>query len=392
MDESNSEVVLEEPSETARILDSVEIQSDIVEKPRLHFSEYGTKSLDVFESNLDGSKESEGDAVVAVVRCWNKGEEDIQRFIERVNKIKANIPRLEGVVIVLNQEQETGITEQAIEKLAANSSVPLLPISVEKFSWTAGLNSGVAVINETCLGKGISTDKVRVMNMSFDTDLEEAELEKTNQQMGRNDYIFTARKTSQHESPFEDHLDEEGIWEKFKEILRNPNGTELSELSYVMRNTYNVIKLSDIVEMGGFNPMCNGDSRKFSPASPRPENFYKHNANDVKVSIKGMEDAEFFMRYILKALRHNELSTMKKFKQAFAEPVLYEDESWDKLSELKKIKKISNEMQALSLIISGLATKEYVPTKQEGVGKVVGLVKDFYVPKQMQDFYLRKAA
>jgi hypothetical protein len=62
----------------------------------------------------------------------------------------------------------------------------------------------------------------------------------------------------------------------------------------------------------------------------------------------------------------------------------------NKLHELKKIKKIGNEMTALSLIISGLASRESVRVGKNGERINVGLAKKMNVPKSMQDFYLRK--
>ncbi len=386
----------------AELLRSIEIESGAGgSKPHLALSEFGEQGMSSLDAALSSAKEVKEDKepmVVAIVRCWNKSATDLKEFIERVRKIKENIPGLQGVFLSVNQEGDKGgVTEKNLQELLAESPeapVPIIPLSIENYTWTSGLNSATAVLNELCLRDGVGRDDVRVMNLSFDTDLDPEELKKTDQLIKERDYVFTARKTSTGESPFEGggngKTQGEKIWEKFTEILRDPNSTDLSELAYSMRNTFNVIKLSDVVAMGGFNPMANGEARKFSPASPNPAFFYNYDARDVKVSIKGMEDAEFFMRLILNALKQGDISVLKEFRKSFDEPVLYEDKSWDKLGELKKIRKISNEMIALSLILSGMATKEYSSTARPGEKRVTGLVKDFYVPKAMQDFYLRR--
>ncbi|MFZ2187138.1 MAG: hypothetical protein WAV46_00720 [Candidatus Moraniibacteriota bacterium] len=387
--EQPAESFLEAPPEhIQRILDTVNLETEEQEKPRLHVSAYAGEQFAALEEAFDGLTPETGPAVIAVVRCWNKKEKDLQEFLERIEKFKQQIPGLQGVLMIINKDGEKGnTTEENLQTLLgqAHGSLPVVPLQVEHYSWTAGLNAGASVLNELCLEKGIDRKSLRVANISFDTDLDEAELEKCNAAIQENEFVITARKTSDGASPFVKGHEEQELWNRFKEMLRMPKAAKLSELAYTMRNTFNVIALDDIIAMGGFNPLCNGEaftSNRSEPLSQmkRPE----------EVAIAGMEDIEFFMRLIFRALQNDKTSTLKELKAAMDNPVFYRDTAWENLHELKKIDKIGNEMVALSLILSELSGKRTMPTRNEGETKTVGLVKDFYVPRIMQDFALRK--
>lgn len=384
----------EQPKESWEgLVKSVEFLGE--QKPRIEISDYAAIRLDVFEQDLQREAVKHEPTVVAVVRCWKKDLPALEKFQAEINHIYQEVPSLKGVFLVINKDADAGSTEKNLTHMAASEGgVPIIPIAVERYTWTAGLNSAASVLNEICLRNAIDRESVKVMNMSFDVHIEDAELEKIRDSVHNNDYAFTARETTEGDSPFDKKeaqaLGKE-IWEKFAAILRDPHSSDLSQLSYMMRNTFNIIKLSDVVKLGGFNPLTNGKARKFSPAAPNPAFFTHYDPKEMKVSIQGMEDIEFFMRLVLGALKHNEVSVIKALRKAFSNPILYQDTSWNELKELKKISKISGEMTALSLILSGVASREYAPTPQPGMKRTIGLTRDFYVPEAMQDFRLRKS-
>jgi|GEM_PF-4890996 SAM-dependent methyltransferase len=372
-----------------RIIDRVNIDVENQRKPQLSASEYSREQFSILEKSFDGSLLEEGPSVVGVVRCWNKKEKDLAEFLERIERFKQGIPSLKGVLLIINKDGEKSgsVTEESLKAALDQRSVsiPVVPLQVEGYSWTAGLNAGAAVLNEMCLERSISRKDLRVANFSFDTDLDEEGLKQCNANIQENTLVVTARKTSDGRSPFIAGHGGGELWERFTTMLRSPKAAKLSELAYTMRNTFNVISLQDIISMGGFNPLCNGDT--FS--SNRPEPFLQMRRSE-EVAIAGMEDIEFFMRFIFRALKKGDISALKELRTAMDTPVFYRDTSWEDLHELKKIDKIGNEMVALSLILSELSGKKAMPTQNAGETKTVGLVKDFYVPRVMQDFALRK--
>lgn len=372
-----------------KILDTINIEMEGQKKPKLSASEYAGEQFSDLEKSFDSLSLEKGPSVVAVVRCWNKKEKDLAEFLERIERFKQSMPSLRGVLLVINKDGEKNgsVTEESLKMALGqmNISVPVVPLQVEGYSWTAGLNSGAAVLNEMCLEKGIDRKDLRVANFSFDTDLDEEGLKKCSDSIQENEFVVTARKTSDGESPFVSGHGGGELWDRFKKMLRSPRAAKLSELAYTMRNTFNVIALEDIISMGGFNPLCNGEA--FTSNHPEPLSQMKR---PEEVAIAGMEDIEFFMRLVFRALQKGDVSMLKELRTAMDDPVFYRDTSWENLHELKKIDKIGNEMIALSLILSELSGKKTFPTQNAGETKTIGLVKDFYVPRVMQDFALRK--
>jgi len=367
------------------ILKGVELKDRNESKPWLSVSDFWIQELSKLEENIQWW------GVVAVVRCWNKSEDDIASFLERVQKIYKYIPHLKWIFVSINFDaEEQGLTQQNLQRvLSVNPmDLPIIPINIHGYSWTSWLNAPVAILNELSKNQNVDTALIRVMNLSFWVDIPEEELVKLSQNIKENKYVITARRTSDQDTPF---VSQRELWEKFKWILRSPNETDLTELAYTMRNTFNVIPLQDIVKLWGFNPLCNGDSREFNTTQPSP--FYKHIwvSKETKVTIRWMEDSEFFMRLILSSLHSWDISMLKEFKQAMESVVYYDDYDWNKMHELKKIWKIWNEMNALSLIISGLATRESIHNPKTWEFKTLQLLKDLSLPTLMQDFYLRKS-
>jgi hypothetical protein len=348
-----------------------------VEKPSISFSDFGVREFRNLESSLDGEG-GEQMNIFAVVRCWNKSEQDLVDFLKKVQNIRKSIPHLKGVFISVNSDGEKdNLTESNLEKAmkAVTLGIPVVPIGVKNYSWTAGLNAPVAMLNEVCLGKQIDLEKVRVMNMSFGVEISDEDLKKCNKELSDGRYILTARMTADASSPFAQRGSGQELWNKFKSIMRNPNEADLAELAYTMRNTMNIIPLADIVRLGGFNPVCNGKTRHFE-------------GGEREVTIQGMEDAELFMRLILSALRSGDMYILKNLRRSMDNPIFYNDIDWNRMHEVGKIRKIGNEMKALALIMSGKAGKDSVPNVNGG-REVVSLDGDMHIPESRQDFRLR---
>lgn len=353
-------------SRLENLLEKIEVEGEKETTPKIIFSDYGLEGLGELSRDLEGPNQEQ---LVAVIRCWNKNTDQLKDLSSRIKKMKEHLPGLAGVFLIINNEGEKGnATEESLELAGGEASfgVPIVPFRVENYTWTAGLNSGVALLNEISKEKGLDENKIRVVNMSFDTDLTEDELDKLNKEIEAQRFVFTERETGDGKPP----ISERGgkLWEKFVALLRKPEEANLAEISYAMRNTFNVIKLSDVVEMGGFNPVCNGvhgsDDRKSKKSILKSVDFPVP-GEDPREYIKGMEDAEFFMRLILKALQEGGVRTLKDIRESFDDPVVYEDRSWTRFQETERVNKIINDMISAGLIFQGKVTDKYVLPESE---------------------------
>jgi len=380
-------------NEVKELIDErLNISDENKKKPSISISSFWAEEFKSLENEFK-LENFDGVGVVAVVRCWNKSKNELIDFLNKIEKFKKNIPNLKWVFVSINNDwEEDNFTESNLRGAIweVSTSIPIVPIGVDLYSWTAWLNAPVSLMNEICIGNWINLENIRMMNLSFWVDISEDQLSECNSNISENKYILTARKTSDSENPFQDKWGSKELWDKFINIFRFPNEADLTELAYTMRNTFNVIPLSDIINLWGFNPLCNGESREFSTNNPNP--FFNHigKKKETKVVIRWMEDAEFFMRLILEAISSGKVSIIKELKKSMDNPIFYDDNDWKNTHELKKIRKVGNEMQALWLIISGLATKEVIPTWNNGEHRVIWLTKWMYIPKWMQDFYLNK--
>ncbi len=344
------------------MISSIEQSGERGIRPRIHLSELGLKQTNVLETKFEQAKSEASAIVVAIVRCWNKDEDAIKLFAEKMKVLKEKIPGLQGVLMSINQKEDAGVTEKSLKAISANTSeLDLVPLQIENYSLTAGLNSGAALINELCLQKKINRDRVRILNLSFDVELTPNELEQISELINQDArYIFTVREDEADVSQPRNDIPA-NRFEALAKIIRNPESANLTELVPLSRNTLSIYKLMDVVDLGGFNPNCNGQKVE----SPTGE----------EVSIRGMEDHELWMRTILRALKENKISVIKDLKKSLDNPVTYNDADWSKMSDEQRAAKLKNEKEAIRQIFAGLASKALD-------GQVI--------PVEKQDFILTK--
>lgn len=328
----------------------IEITNPSIIYPSIEVSQTTRDVFPDFINSIEEAGKNNKPITFAVVRCWNKDENSVSEFLDRVNSLKDSMPSLRGVILSINHDQDRNdITENSLVLACRQKKpeVPILPLRIKGYSWTSGLNVGVALMKEIAEEKQIDTEAIKMLNMSFDVVLEKSEIDKMRSFSETQKYLFTVRKTSEDKPPFE--LTSKNLWYKFKTVLREPLNSNLFELVYAARNTFNLIPLIDLIDLGGFNPLCDGKERplKNAKSGSKPEN--------PTFSIKGMEDSEFFMRLFLNALKTGKIETIKLFKKSFENPVLYSDPSWQRIGEIDRFKKISNETDALNKIVNNLA-------------------------------------
>jgi len=321
----------------------IEITDFPGEYPSIEISDTTKRIFPDFINSIEKASGDEKPIIVAVVRCWNKDEKSVVEMLDRVDEIKESLPGLRGVILAINYDQDKdNMTENSLIEVRKQreTSVPILPLRINKYSWTSGLNVGVALMNEIAKEKNINKETIKMLNMSFDANIEKEEVEKMKRLSDEQKYVFTVRKTSEDKPPFE--LDQNKLWGKFKVMMREPMNSNLFELVYAMRNTLSLVPLTDLIDFGGFNPLCDGKER--------------HLKSGTKTySIKGMEDSEFYMRLFLDALKTGKTKIIKEFKKSLDEPVVYNDPSWQRIGEVDRFKKISNETDALNKIVNNLA-------------------------------------
>lgn len=363
---SNQEFELKQPN-IEDYKKKIEITDFPGEYPSIEISDATKKIFPDFMDSIEKASEGEKPIIVAVVRCWNKDEKSVVEMLDRVDDIKKSLPGLQGVILAINYDQDKdNITENSLVEVnkQRKTSVPILPLRIKGYSWTSGLNVGVALTNEIAKEKNIKTENVRMLDMSFDVIIEQEEIEKMKRLSEKQKYLFTVRKTSDNKLPIkEEDMSRDNLWGKFKTIMKTPMSSNLFELVYMMRNTFNLIPLDDLVDFGGFNPLCNGQDRPLDPDKPISKTF----------SIKGMEDSEFFMRLFLNAFKKTKTSVIREFVKSFDEPVFYNDPSWQTIGEVDRFRKISNETDALNKIVNNLAKS----ITDSGVNKI---------PVEQQDF------
>lgn len=307
--------------------------------PSIETSDFTRSSFEKFYNHFDNCK-TNTNIVVPLVRCWNKNNQDVSHFFERISKLKRNFPEIEGLIVAINYDKdEDNITENSIKEQLEKQKIdlPVLPLRINEYTWTSGLNVGVSLLNEIANQKNIDKENIKFMGMSFDVEMEDEEIQKMRNLSEKNRFILTIRKTTEETLPF--GIDKEELWGKLKHILRKPLESDLFELCYSMRNTLSLIKLSDLVDFGGFNPLCDGKKR-----------------GDLLIE-GGMEDSEFFLKIILNALKQGKISAMRDFKKAMENVVTYSDPSWRRATEPKKYRKISNEVKSLVKIANGETKK-----------------------------------
>lgn len=346
------------------VVDSMEIKSVESNHPTVEISDVGKKYFEPFREQVDSiNKDNPG--IFAVIRCWNKNEESFLTLCDEIDLIKESVPSLKGVIIAINnQGDKDNVTERSLETVVEKKglSVPIIPLKINKYTWTSGLNSGISFVNEIAKNDNVDIDNIRMLNMSFDASMEKDQLVRMNELLKEQKYVLTIRNTSESEAPFGKDKDE--IWGKFKKLLRNPMQSNLFELVYAMRNTFNVLPMSDLVSLGGYNPLCDGTERK----------VINNDGSAIEnVSVKGMEDSEFFMRLILKSINESKHSVLKEIKKATESPIAYNDPSWQRIGEIDRFKKISNETDALVKITSGIVHTSIRET-------------DMTIDRQSQDF------
>jgi len=317
-------------------------------EPRLEMDAVAIEQLEKF---LEQCKSGEP-KIVAVIRCWNKNQEELAALFSRLEKMRQIIPELGGVVVAINADQDKDQqTSVGIEEILTRDepSFPVVPLPVRGYTWTAGLNGPAALLHQASQAEHLSEDDILVFNLSFDVEFSDDELEKISKRFKNNEFIVTARR----------EIGEDDTRERRKEIARiitdvisHPEKKEeeysgsqeiLEKILSVARNTAAMIPLAEIIEMGGYNNFCN------KAGGQEDQDLYTRilleTFSEAKILEKlddlPVEEKEKIMRARKKA---------RKILEALRDSVGYQDPAWNKMPLDKRQAKIERETTSRRII------------------------------------------
>lgn len=372
---------------TEEILEKIQFPDK--DKPKARISDFGLDQYNHLLANLESTKSNSNEkAIIANIRGWNKEKATIvnkdgvkilglDNLLNNFNQVRKEIPYLKGAFLVIDQNKEQGDkTEKNLQELykETGSDFPIVPIYLDGYCWTSGLNIGAALAKQTALNENIDLERIMMMPYSFDVSLTNEELKKCKRLIDDGDeFFFTLRYTRDYHHPMAEQNranyelkipEDREVINKFKKLLKEPEKEEYDPLVYSMRNTFNFIPLSRLTEMGGWNPACSGDRYEFFTET---EDLSQRPAEDrigkKVIAVKGgMEDAEFFSRIIQKAARQlksknleersDGRKTFEGFLNCLKNPIFYEDASWKQIHEVARNQKTTRETSAFGKILA----------------------------------------
>ncbi len=280
-------------------------------------------------------------AIFLVVRCWNKDRNAMEQFLQKVKRMKEHMPKLAGVFLSINKNTEGGDINNQTEVAALDvtknlTDVPIVPLGIIGYTWTAGLNAPAAVAHMFAQEVQVDESNIVLLNQSFDIEMDDENLQKMSQRLAAGQLAPTVRiEKGRLELK---HLSQ--ALGSLQELLLNqvPSEEVLSyirrhpEMLRLLRNTNAAHRLDDLVALGGFNPVTN--------------------------SYGGMEDHEFLIRFLLYLKQTDRARLRMVLDTLFSEDayVTYQDLAWDGLLFGKKLKKLMREKNANSLIATLIAS------------------------------------
>lgn len=329
----NREHIIYEQSKEFRIKEALEeIKKDGADAPEIKLApEIEPQLMDLF-----AKFDSPGQHILGVVRCWNKNEDELFLFFERIESLQKALPELAGVVLVINNEGEEKSGGETQKNLSGinNGGVLVVPLTIKKYSWTAGLNGPVALLRKYCATREIDLHDQYVFNFSFDVKFDDVALQKLaeNFRAGKTTITRRGEIVEQPVSSQDTARDDLEISQKISQLI---SGGSLPDKDFVKvltlgRNTGSLIKLADLIALGGFDARCN--------------------------ALGGMEDQDFWLRKLISMLRASDISGAKSLLRGLRKPIEFQDSAWNALSSEKKLDKYDKEMLSLHKIIERLVS------------------------------------
>ncbi len=258
------------------------------------------------------------------------------------------------------------MTTKALLEQADNFDFPIIPLSIENgYTWTSGLNAPVYTLASKLSPEAI--EKTSVINLSYDVDMTDEELQNLEENLKNNQYTFSVRHSADG-SLENKYNNQDIILENAKKVIRGEELTEKEtiELVYFLRNTLGVFPLQQIMNLWGFNPLCNNQNIT--------------TLDGKSTQIAGMEDLDIWVRM----LKQKDFSSLKGLLKSMKSPVFYTDEAWKNLPEIDRIFKWTNEKLAL-IQIFGWQSLGLIKDWEK-----IDFSDDYIVPEKLRDFTIKQ--
>lgn len=341
------------------------------------------------------NKEEGSSLITVVIRCWNKSIEELERVYQNVLEMKKavdtenskrrkhgekNLPNIGAIVFVINKNGDTVCegnagTAERVRQLnigVDSSEIPIVPMEIENYSWTAGLNAPASLLHGT-LPKGAGENHF-LFNLSFDAGLPGQAFVQISERISSGVPVATVRaEVDDGVVPKGDALSPalDAIRKVVDLTLSSDDAMQGQEIQgdpqRYARNTASVIRLQTLAEFGGYNPATN--------------------------KLGGMEDHEIYLRMIFKKIHDFDVQFPDDIARETAsasraagvlveqirellQPVEYVDNAWNKLGDDKKHEKTLREKEAIVAIIS--LVRSYI------------LNARYFLPQPEQDFPFKR--
>jgi hypothetical protein len=292
-------------------------------KPSIYIGSWAEKELMRLKEEFENPDAKS--SIVLIVRCWNKSREEITALLTKVKQIQGWMADIKGLIISVNSDKDTFRTIDSVEMEVRekNLDIPIIPLGVENYSWTAGLNGPIALLSKLF---AFSKSKIGIFCMSFDVEFNEDNARKINKawHLLREKNVIIATRGSDVDDKIMCH--HKNYFLGIAEAIKNgkscpsiPNG-----IVATARNTATIWPIAHLTALCGFNPLCNG--------------------------MGGMEDYEFLLRFLLSMYEKNgSLADCISHSGA-----VYTDSAWNNMSENNRQNKTVREIVAFEQIIEML--------------------------------------
>lgn len=367
-------------------------RSDTEQSPSIHIPTSEENVVSNLADRLNTPNANDAKALIAVVRCWNKSTDDIASLQRKLMRFQAACPMLKGALVCIHAENDTDdITLNAVQNLTQRTELPIVPIQVRHYTWTAGLNAGIAVLDHL----HDSSMDTGVWNMSFDVEMNEENLHELHEALLDREYVCTIRNNPDGRLPRSYRL-MESIADGLAEIIAHPTQDNVKTLVHAMRNTCTVIPLRDIVMLGGFNPICDGLTHEISKLPNELWPVHDERIHD-HFQVLGMEDIEFLLRMLHHKHKLSDNALHRAFTSMTETLIRYDDRAWNNKNIDEIHHKLLNETEAVRKIMPGGASDAHEPRTLDEhlINRIFILLQeqdDGVIPERMRDFSFKKAS
>lgn len=290
--------------------------------PKLDIDNRGKGQIGVLVQNFVSIERS----AVPVIRLWNKKQDDIKEVLKQLKSLnEAGVP-IAGAVFAINKSNSEGEIQDTMDTRSVIYDVldgggpifPVVPVNIEGYTWTAGLNGPAALIIKALKESGVDLDRVYQLNISADVVFQDDAAKKLGAVVSKGELALMARQDRVIKG---DEEAKEMVTQAI-EKLHDRTDNDPTRIVSLLRNTGLAVPLNIVEKLQGWDTRCN--------------------------EWGGMEDVDFAVRALRGLLADKEIGKVKKLLKGT--PILYSDRSWDSMPAEGAKAKITREKEALDTI------------------------------------------